>query len=312
MEENKNIPLKQPAENIPAAGPSGKVENKEISTSIEEIISSEENILPETKRIETTNTAKENDMEVHHHAHNPAAPHHKKSWKSYFWEFLMLFLAVFCGFLAEYQLEHKIERDRERQFMSSLINDIKEDISFINEQQSIYKRKQELLDSLINRVHSPSATINTNDLYYYARLASKNDIFPANTRTIDQMKNSGGFRLIRNEQVANAIMSYYSELPQIQSLELTEQSETNEYRKIAVQIFSAFAFNEINSTNKVVRPVNNPALRTDDKKLLGDLAGWVHYIKNTRIGLAEYKKRLLEKGEKLILLINEQYHLKNE
>ncbi len=312
MEENKNIPLKQPAENIPAAGPSGKVENKEISTSIEEIISSEENILPETKRIETTNTAKENDMEVHHHAHNPAAPHHKKNWKSYFWEFLMLFLAVFCGFLAEYQLEHKIERDRERQFMSSLINDIKEDISFINEQQSIYKRKQELLDSLINRVHSPSATINTNDLYYYARLASKNDIFPANTRTIDQMKNSGGFRLIRNEQVANAIMSYYSELPQIQSLELTEQSETNEYRKIAVQIFSAFAFNEINSTNTVVRPVNNPALRTDDKKLLGDLAGWVHYIKNTRIGLAEYKKRLLEKGEKLILLINEQYHLKNE
>ncbi|MEJ7674922.1 MAG: hypothetical protein WKF59_20040 [Chitinophagaceae bacterium] len=36
----------------------------------------------------------------------------KKTWKSYFWEFLMLFLAVFCGFLAEYQLEHKIEKDR--------------------------------------------------------------------------------------------------------------------------------------------------------------------------------------------------------
>jgi hypothetical protein len=60
-----------------------------------------------------------------------------------------------------------------------------------------------------------------------------------------------------------------------------------------------------------VRPVNNSALRTDDKKLLGDLAGWVHYIKNTRIGLAEFKKRLLEKGEKLIRLINAQYHLKN-
>jgi len=153
------------------------------------------------------------DMEVHHHAHDPAAPHHKKNWKNYFWEFLMLFLAVFCGFLAEYQLEHKIERDREKQFMSSLINDIKEDISFINEQQTIYKRKQELLDSLINMVHSTPVTLNTNDLYYYARLASKNDIFPANTRTIDQMKNSGGFRLIRKEQVANAIMSYYSELP---------------------------------------------------------------------------------------------------
>ena len=51
------------------------------------------------------------DMEVHHHTHSA---HGKKNWKSYFWEFLMLFLAVFCGFLAEYQLEHKIEKDRGR------------------------------------------------------------------------------------------------------------------------------------------------------------------------------------------------------
>jgi hypothetical protein len=40
----------------------------------------------------------ESNMEVHHHAHHD---HGKKNWKSYFWEFLMLFLAVFCGFLAE-------------------------------------------------------------------------------------------------------------------------------------------------------------------------------------------------------------------
>ena len=26
-------------------------------------------------------TVTEQNMEVHHHAHNPAAPHHKKNWK---------------------------------------------------------------------------------------------------------------------------------------------------------------------------------------------------------------------------------------
>jgi hypothetical protein len=249
------------------------------------------------------------NMEVHHHTH---AGHHKKNWKEYVWEFIMLFLAVFCGFLAEYQLEHKIEHDREKEYMNSLITDIKEDISFIKDQEPVYNNKQILLDSLIEMLNSTTTSPNTNDFYYYARLASKNDIFPANTRTIDQMKNAGGFRLVRKEQVANAVMSYYSEIPQIQSLEETEQGETNEYRKIAVQIFSAVVFNEINSTNKVIRPVNNPPLRTTDKKLMGDLAGWVHYIKNTRIGLAEYKSRLLEKGEKLIALIENEYHLKNE
>ena len=45
---------------------------------------------------ETINTIQETEnMEVHHHAHHEG----KKNWKSYFWEFLMLFLAVFCGFL---------------------------------------------------------------------------------------------------------------------------------------------------------------------------------------------------------------------
>jgi heme/copper-type cytochrome/quinol oxidase subunit 3 len=71
-------------------------------------------------------------MEVHHHAHNPAEPHHKKNWKSYFWEFIMLFLAVFCGFLAEYQLEHKIEKDRELQFIKSLTTDLQDDITSLN------------------------------------------------------------------------------------------------------------------------------------------------------------------------------------
>ena len=33
--------------------------------------------------IETTNL-EENNIEVHHHAHDPAAPHHKKNWKNSF------------------------------------------------------------------------------------------------------------------------------------------------------------------------------------------------------------------------------------
>ena len=126
MEENKSIEPEQPAENIP------EVESRESSTLIQEIISSEENILPQSETIETKNTETQNDMEVHHHAHNPAEPHHKKNWKAYFWEFLMLFLAVFCGFLAEYQLEHKIERDREKEYILSMIEDAKTDIANIH------------------------------------------------------------------------------------------------------------------------------------------------------------------------------------
>src|SRR5687768_6455502 len=72
-------------------------------------------------------------MEVHHHSHTPAADSHqgRKKWASYFWEFLMLFLAVFCGFLAEYQLEHKIEKDRAKELARNLYWELKGDSSSI-------------------------------------------------------------------------------------------------------------------------------------------------------------------------------------
>ena len=92
----------------------------------EEIMPVEDTVMPEEKvtMIEHPQTE---DMEVHHHSH---AAHGKKNWKSYFWEFLMLFLAVFCGFLAEYQLEHVIEHQREKKFAGQMLSDLRADSLF--------------------------------------------------------------------------------------------------------------------------------------------------------------------------------------
>ena len=60
-------------------------------------------------------------MEVHAHPHTS-----RKKWTHYFWEFLMLFLAVFCGFLAENKREHMVEHKREKKFMISLVEDLKQ------------------------------------------------------------------------------------------------------------------------------------------------------------------------------------------
>ena len=47
--------------------------------------------------VENINSNQEaENMEVHHHTHHA---HEKRNWKSYLWEFLMLFLAVTLGFL---------------------------------------------------------------------------------------------------------------------------------------------------------------------------------------------------------------------
>ncbi len=248
-------------------------------------------------------------MELHHH---PDLHHKPKKWKEYFLEFLMIFLAVSMGFIAENIRENITNKENEKVYMKSLVEDVKDDISTINYQQKIFDERVILLDSLITLLDAPIITQNTSNLYYYARLATKSDKFAGNTRTIDQMKNTGSFKLIKNNEVAELIISYYSIIQQIKQLELSgEEVELNEYRKIAVQIFNADVFNQINSTslNLVTRPIDNPPLRTNDKKILGDLAGWVHYIKNTRIGIYQYKKDLLKKGDMLIQKIQKEYRV---
>lgn len=144
-------------------------------------------------------------MEVHHHSHT----HGKKNWKSYFWEFLMLFLAVFCGFLAEYKLEHTIEHQREKEYILSMIEDLAKDtINFnlvINDFQSNQKRLNKLLIAFDNNRENASPEWAT-DLISSVKEGYKD--FYYTDRTLQQLKNSGGLRLIRNKEAAAGIVDY--------------------------------------------------------------------------------------------------------
>ena len=144
-------------------------------------------------------------MEVHTHAHSS---HGTKTWKSYFWEFLMLFLAVFCGFLAEYQLEHKIEKDRGKQYIQSFYEDLVTDSSHFNKLISDYQKKLEVFqsmspcyDSLLSD-HPPKNCL--------AKIVSKSTSFADliyTDRTLMQLKNAGGLRLLKKAD-ADSILLY--------------------------------------------------------------------------------------------------------
>ena len=142
-------------------------------------------------------------MKVHHHAHTP-----RKKWTHYFWEFLMLFLAVFCGFLAEYQLEHKIERDREEEFMKSLLIDLQRDSSQLANNLKVGPRIINYSDSLLTELKKQPLRGKEKKLYHYLSLLSEGVNFHYYDRTISQLRNSGGFRLVRKINVSNAMLDY--------------------------------------------------------------------------------------------------------
>ncbi len=179
-------------------------------------------------------------MEVHSHTHSP-----RKKWTHYFWEFLMLFLAVFCGFLAENFREHQVEHQREKQFMISLVEDLNEDIVVLNKQISDGTSDVAQMDSLITILSNKNSAKQGGRLYYLGRTASRHDIFNYNNRTIEQMRNSGGFRLVRKQQVAKFIMGYYKQIKLLEMLEGIEKNEEQEYRKSAIRVFDPVIFNSM-------------------------------------------------------------------
>ncbi len=146
------------------------------------------------------------NMEVHHHTH---PTHGKKTWKNYFWEFLMLFLAVFCGFLAEWKLEHVIENHREEEFMGSMLMDLETDHANLAKMKSKFAFIALQVDSLIPLLkHQEQMDANAHKIYQHQVNLNLYSKWAYADRTIDQLKNSGNFRLIRKKAVSNGIGAY--------------------------------------------------------------------------------------------------------
>jgi hypothetical protein len=143
-------------------------------------------------------------MEVHHHSHAHAG---KKNWKSYFWEFLMLFLAVFCGFMAEYQLEHKIEKDREKAYIKSMIEDLETDKNKLSASLQSFTNQDKSFDTVFAKYDILAKGYNHALRGSLNRIVGYRDFFPTD-KTLQQLKNSGGMRLITNRKAVDGIVSY--------------------------------------------------------------------------------------------------------
>ncbi|HEU5165892.1 MAG TPA: hypothetical protein VFU29_10155, partial [Chitinophagaceae bacterium] len=142
-------------------------------------------------------------MEVHHHSHTK-----RKKRTHYIWEFFMLFLAVFCGFLAEWKLENTIEHHREKQFIHSLVEDLKRDTARLTLYIQFNKSILKYCDSAQYLIANTDIFKNSNSFFDYSRELARFMRYYPTDRTMQQLKSAGNMRLIRNWDVSNAITDY--------------------------------------------------------------------------------------------------------
>lgn len=263
------------------------------------------------------------NMEVHHHAHTG---HGKKTWKEYFWEFLMLFLAVFCGFLAEYQLEHKIERDRLKKFMYDMTKNLEYDRTRIAINLATNYSLRSSLDSFRNEIQQNLlGKANIKKLYYYAFTASGGGRVVFNKSTITQLRNSGQLRLVENDSLTNEIIDYYDR--KVYASELYCQYFTDSQNELETEkrnIFSTIGFEsmlkitdsaynnnlENNLENEFKNEIekNNLKLLTTDKITLEKLHSLVLTNQMALLSYIQFLNYTNQSAEKLIAKIKLTYH----
>jgi hypothetical protein len=145
-------------------------------------------------------------MEVHKHPHHVT---HKKKWTEYFLEFLMIFFAVTLGFYAENIRERASDSGREKEYMRSMVEDLKQDTSNCHKVISQNTAIIHGLDSLIAHVLKPEAQRDVNLIYAYCiKYRYYNPEVQFSERTMSQLKNNGGMRLVRKTEVSDALSNY--------------------------------------------------------------------------------------------------------
>ncbi len=250
-------------------------------------------------------------MEVHAHTHTA-----RKKWTHYFWEFLMLFLAVFCGFLAEYQLEHTIEHQREKKYMESLIQDLREDTAFIRKASIMRTGVCLMIDTVITLLKSPARNTESGRIYYLVRkIPYSEGRFRINTKTYEQMKNSGNLRLIRKPDILRSITNYYYVAHNAESLGPLEMNFENRHDLYLAlhKLFDASVFHsQIDPENPLMinMPKNNPDLMSNDKLTINEICMRLHFHYGTQRVIIADNEMLRVEAEKLIVQIQKEYHLK--
>jgi len=250
-----------------------------------------------------TNQETENmDIHAHHLHHAPG-----KKLRHYLYEFLMLFLAVFCGFLAENQREHYVENKREKEYMRSLVEDLNTDIkqleTYINWKMEVNNDFDSLI--LIFSNHNPD-----DNAYQIYKLTDRTflrlGLPEISERTIQQLKNSGGLRMIRKEDVSAEINIHYLRVNRMKSIYEIEKLIRVNLVQTRGELLNASTLFKIKDTTL------NPAtfkLLSKDPLLINRFVNDLLSAEQVNSGLLNQLNSTKTSSLNLKTLIQKEYHL---
>ncbi len=251
-------------------------------------------------------------MEVHHHPHVE-----KKGFKEYFLEFLMIFLAVTLGFFAENIREIITDNHKEKEYINSLIEDLKEDTAKLNQGIQLNIQQSKGYDSLINYWYSrPYSDSSIHYIYYlYRRYTGTRYKVWFTERTIDQLKNAGGMSLVRNKTASDSIINYYQFVDRAdRQIDIFSTTFEHDALQTSYRIFDWSLLRDIASASSR-KLLNNGKKFNFLNASVSDQNTYIAQLQVADAVLSNYIRMLSDDQQRclrLISILQKEYHLENE
>ena len=221
----------------------------------------------------------------------------------------MLFLAVTAGFFVENQREHIVEHKRGLQYIESFVEDLKIDTTRFSGTLSYYHKLDSLLSHLYVcydstlRNQEPTECMKN---IFYATQGFPDLIYT--DRTLQQLKNAGGLRLLEEED-ANRIIKYDAYMRYELKVESTSMQE--KATQVRLTRSSVFAFSEAMDSIYVNGALpEKMSVITNDKDLLNKFFNEVLVYRANCGYMSELITKLQQRAKDLIKFYTEKYHLK--
>ena len=175
------------------------------------------------------------NMEVHHH---PKVE--KKSFKEYFLEFLMIFLAVTMGFFAENIREYFSNNERVTQLSEQLVQELKKDTATLNATIAYQTELQKNADSVIKILRKPPGEIDSKKLERLIEKCFRVTTFTSSSGALTSIKNQLNLKQFSGSEISNYITDYEGQQNQVKTAEAIQVQQVKEIvEKFMQQHFTA-------------------------------------------------------------------------
>jgi hypothetical protein len=229
----------------------------------------------------------------------------------------MIFLAVTMGFFAENIREHFADSQKEKQYIQSIYEDLKADtmrmsflINYDSEKISVLNNMETCYDTVSKNLRQTAC------IGLLIKYSKTNRVFQLTDRTLRQLANAGGYRLLEKED-ADSIIAYENTFRQYANFETTSFQQAQDNVRNTLNMLADFKVNApLQSTSTMQQAIDTskgipggPLLFSDDRALLNKWFNELVVYRRVTNGQRNILSVLNSTATSLIIYFKNKHHL---